>query len=353
MVVANKSRTAELKNHEANTFINHLEDNFSDDKSLNVPIDEHDEGWWESVLSDEERVLPGTRNRATNDISSISTKAITSYEEEASIRPVDWEYVQSIYHSDQIIQVSVSGYNRGGLLVESKNMYGFVPYSHLVEMTCQVDSERELFLAEYQGKELRLKVIECVPEENRIIFSERAALADAGKRTELFSSLQQGQITSGEVTNITEFGAFIDLGGVEGLIHISELSWGRVAHPGHILKLGQKVTVQIIEILPERCRIALSLKRLQENPWEHASSTHQAEDIVPVTITRVVSFGIFARMQTGLEGLIHISEIEMNGKSLRELYIVGQQIYARILHLDPKHQRLGLSLKSIGNTNND
>jgi small subunit ribosomal protein S1 len=224
-----------------------------------------------------------------------------------------------------------------------------VPYSHLVDMTCQTDVERERFLAEYVGKELRLKVIECVSDEGRVVFSERAARADAGRRTELFSSLRPGEIVSGEVTNITDFGAFIDLGGVEGLIHISELSWGRVVHPSNILQLGQKVEVQVLDILPERCRIALSLKRLQVNPWETVGQRFTTNDIVPATVTSVVSFGVFARLEEGLEGLVHVSEMDLDGAMVRDRYVEGQKINVRILHIDPQHQRLGLSLKLDGN----
>jgi small subunit ribosomal protein S1 len=216
-------------------------------------------------------------------------------------------------------------------------------------MTCQTDVERERFLAEYVGKELRVKVIECVPEEGRVVFSERAARADAGRRTELFSSLRPGEIISGEVTNITDFGAFIDLGGVEGLIHISELSWGRVVHPSHVLRLAQKVDVQVLDVLPERCRIALSLKRLQPNPWETVGQRYTTNDIVSATITSVVSFGVFARLEEGLEGLVHVSEMNLNGATVRDTYTDGQTINVRILHLDPQHQRLGLSLKLDGN----
>jgi small subunit ribosomal protein S1 len=182
------------------------------------------------------------------------------------------------------------------------------------------------------------------------VFSGRAARADAGRRTQLFSSLQVGDVATGEVTNVTDFGVFIDLGGVEGLIHISELSWGRVIHPAHILQLGQKVQVQVLDVLPERCRIALSLKRLQPNPWENVNQRYAVNDIIPATITSVVSFGIFARLEEGLEGLVHVSEMELgNGATVREFFQEGQQINVRILHMDSHHQRLGLSLKLNGN----
>jgi small subunit ribosomal protein S1 len=341
MVVANKSRSPES----------------SQPEQIEFPSPERDEGWWQSVLADEERVaqppLGGHYIRISADgLTETTKKTVQQVDTVVDIPPADWDFAEAVYKQDQIICLCVSGYNRGGLLVENDKLRGFVPYSHLVDMTCQTDLERDNFLAEYVGKELRLKVIECVPEEGRVVFSERAARSDAGRRTELFSSLRQGDIVTGEVTNITEFGAFIDLGGVEGLIHISELSWGRVVHPAHILQLGQRVKVQVIDILPERCRIALSLKRLQSNPWEFVSTRYTANDIVPATITSVVSFGVFARLEEGLEGLVHVSEMELDGAAVRDSYSEGKRINVRILHMDPLHQRLGLSLKLDGTNTN-
>jgi small subunit ribosomal protein S1 len=190
-----------------------------------------------------------------------------------------------------------------------------------------------------------LKIIECIPEKGRIVFSERSARSDAGRRPQLFSSLQVGDVTTGEVTNITDFGAFVDLGGVEGLIHISELSWGRVTHPSNILKLGQKIEVQVLEILLERCRIALSVKRLKPNPWETITQRYSVNDVVPAIITSVASFGVFARLDEGLEGLVHISEMEPEGLVVKETFKEGQRINVRILHIEAQHHRLGLSLK--------
>ena len=312
------------------------------------PFDDRDEGWWDSVLADEERFSSVPRPRNPVGAAQVGSKSEPQNDPVVEISQADWSIAENIFKQDQIVSLNVSGFNRGGLLVENDRLRGFVPYSHLVEMTCQTDVERDNFLATYVGKELRLKIIECVPEEGRIVFSERAARADAGKRTELFSSLHQGEILRGEVTNITEFGAFIDLGGVEGLIHISELSWGRVVHPSQILHLGQEVEVTVIDILPERCRIALSLKRLQANPWADVNTRYSANDIVPATITSVVSFGVFARLDDGLEGLIHVSEMSLGGASVRELFSDGQKIKVRILHVDSQHQRLGLSLKLDG-----
>ncbi len=323
---------------------------------LEVSEETRDEGWWESVLSDEERFAFGQRSRPVQVLdetprAKLSSAPIVSVAEEAAdaTPSVDWAYAEAVYKQDQVIALSVSGYNRGGLLVEGGNLSGFVPYSHLIDMTCQPDAERESFLSRYLGKQLSLKVIECIPDEGRMVFSERAARAGTGRRAQLFSRLRPGEIVNGEVTNITDFGVFVDLGGVEGLIHISELSWGRVVHPAHLVQLRQQVEVQVLDILPERCRIALSLKRLQTNPWETVHQRYAVNDIVLATITSVVSFGIFARLEDGLEGLVHISEIASGALPVRESYQDGQKINVRILHIDPAHQRLGLSLKLGGN----
>ncbi len=324
-----------------------------------IPTETRDEGWWQSVLADEERFVTNHRPRATQPTpppaaTEPKTRPATTDPDPAPVAQapaieIDWEYAMAVYKQDQVTSLRVTGYNRGGLLVEGERVHGFVPYSHLVDMTCQTDSERENFLARFVGNELSLKVIECVPDEGRVVFSERAARAGAGRRAQIFSNLRPGEITSGEVTNITDFGVFIDLGGVEGLIHISELSWGRVIHPSHILQLGQTVEVQVIDILPERCRIALSLKRLQANPWESVTQRYAVNDIVPAIVTSVVSFGVFARIEEGLEGLVHVSEMDLDGRPVREVFAEGQKINVRILHVEPSHQRLGLSLKLNGN----
>ena len=191
-----------------------------------------------------------------------------------------------------------------------------------------------------------MKVIECVPEDERVVFSERAAQSEPGKRAELFNALQPGQNVKGVVTNITDFGVFVDLGGVEGLIHISELSWGRVLHPNQIVKMGSTIDVQVLDLAPERCRVALSLKRLLPNPWQNAAVDFPKGCIKPATITSVLSFGAFARLDAGVEGLIHASEIPMeDGKSLKEILSEGQAVQVRVLHLDPAHQRMGLSMR--------
>jgi small subunit ribosomal protein S1 len=293
-----------------------------------------DEGWWASVLAEEE-------NR--NVCPSVRTPKLV----EAGKSLPDWECALSLFHQDEIIPLNVTGFNRGGVLVEGQGLNGFVPCSHLVDLPYQSDEEcREDFLASYIGRVLRVKIIECVPEEGRLVFSERAARAEPGKRPELFHTIHTGHHLSGDVTNVTEFGVFVDLGGVEGLIHISELSWGRVSHPSQICQVGQHVEVQVMEVAPERCRIALSLKRLLPNPWETAQQSYPINMVVPAVVTTLVPYGAFARLEEGLEGLIHASEIPLPPKCvIRDILSPGQRVQVRILQVDATRQRLGLSMK--------
>ena len=310
------------------------------------PMPMIDEGWWSSVLAEESRSAahaPVHSAGGSGLEDSEGAKSSASEKKPAT----NWIQVKDLYLRDQIIDLSVTGHNRGGLLVEGDGLYGFVPFSHLVDLAGKVETvDRDHDLESYVGRSLRLKVIECVPEDGRVVFSERAAQSEAGKRAELFHALQPGQRVSGAVTNITDFGVFIDLGGVEGLIHISELSWGRVSHPTQIVKMGDVIDVQVLELAPERCRVALSLKRLLPNPWQTAAADFPEGCIKLAVITSVLSYGAFARLDAGVEGLIHASEIpQAENKLLKDTLSEGQSVQVRVLHLDPAHQRMGLSMR--------
>lgn len=292
-------------------------------------IDDDDEGWWEAVLADESR-FPAAE---------VPEKAAEPLPEEEIF--IDWAKAQALYEQDAVVTLNVTGHNRGGVLVEGENLKGFVPFSHLLKMQDEEPGDqRETTLASYAGETLTLKVIECVPEEGRIVFSERAAQAGAGRRRQLFKTLTPGKRVYGDVTNVTDFGVFVDLGGVEGLVHISELSWGRVGHPSDLVQMGSQIEVQILDVSPERCRVALSVKRMHENPWEKAAERYHPNQIVDATVTAQVSFGIFARLEDGIEGLVHTSEMPAEKQNIR----VGDQIRLRVLHVDPKKQRMGLSM---------
>lgn len=306
-------------------------------KSLNNVVEmeqeELDEGWWAAVLADEE-----------SSKGDLSDPFLGSNLSEDLIQ-VDWDRVRAIYENDEIVDLQVYSHNRGGLLVQDDGIQGFVPVSHLVEMPCGIDEdERKTTLSEYIGKTLSLKVIECEPSLDRIVLSERAAQAGEGRRKQLFSSLRVGDTVKGRVTNVTEFGVFIDLGGVEGLIHVSELSWGRVQHPGDILGIGDCAEAMVLQINEDTSRVALSYKRLQPNPWEVVATSYSSGDQVEAIITSITRFGIFARLNEGIEGLIHISSIQLEQpyQSLESVFFPGDKIQVQILHIDPDRRRLGL-----------
>jgi small subunit ribosomal protein S1 len=320
-----------------------------------VPVDD---GWWASVLAEEERYkhppVPPRPPKVNEEWSRSVEKPVekntgvvkTNGSKMTPAFSANWEQVKNLYHADQIVTLNVTGYNRGGLLVDGEGLAGFVPFSHLVELAGSEPVDRDRALSAYVGRQLRLKVIECAPEDGRVVFSERAAQVEPGRRSEIFQSLQPGQRVYGQVTNITDFGVFVDLGGIEGLIHISELSWGRVIHPNQILRLSQDVEVLVLEVAAERCRVALSLKRLSDNPWRNAGRDFSVNQVVSAIVTSVVSYGAFARLDVGVEGLIHASEIPINeGRAVKDYLAEGQRVDVRILHVDAGRQRMGLSLK--------
>ncbi len=172
-------------------------------------------------------------------------------------------------------------------------------------------------------------------------------LMEPGKRSGLLHGLQKGALVKGVVTSLTDFGAFVDLGGAEGLIHISELSWGRVSHPNQIVRLGEQVDVQVLEISEERNRVALSLKRMSQNPWERAESDFAIDTLQPAVISSILPYGSFARLASGVEGLIHISKMPLGaGQTPRDILEEGQQVQVRVLYIDPVHHRIGLSLQT-------
>ena len=318
--------------------------NSSAKRKYENPMPVTDEGWWESVLAEERQYAPRPSQGAMKPKPAPQTR--TEPLPAVPAVQTDWDTIKDLYANDRIVEMKVSGHNRGGLLVEKDGVSGFIPFSHLIDLAGrEQESNRDISLEAYVGKMLRVKVIECVPEEGRVVFSERAALAEPGKRAELFHQLQTGSHVKGMITNVTDFGVFVDLGGVEGLIHISELSWGRVSHPSQIVKLGEEITVQVLDVSAERCRVALSLKRITSNPWERASTEFPVNTIHNAVITSVMSYGAFARIEAGVEGLIHASEMVLEpNQTPREVLFEGQEIQVRILHVDAAHQRMGLSL---------
>jgi small subunit ribosomal protein S1 len=310
-----------------------------------------DEGYWEALLRDgengpaappppqeglwkNESVLPLSNSRAAAE--SIDVQG-------------QWEIVREAMERGKVIELSVVGCNRGGVLVGWNGLRGFVPASHLVNLSPSAnEEERYGELQRLVGSQLRLKVIELDPERERFILSERASTLDENHRQELLDTICPGDICHGRVTNLCSFGAFVDLGGVEGLVHVSELSWGRIEHPSDVLETDQSIEVYVLNVDRRRGRVGLSTKRLQPDPWQLVEEQYHVGQVVRGVITHVVDFGAFAQVEEGLEGLIHVSELaEGNFIHPRNVVQEGDTVTARILNIDGERRRMGLSLRQV------
>ena len=240
----------------------------------------------------------------------------------------------------------MAGWNRGGLLVRWDRLQGFVPTSQLSDIPVFEDDElRDEKLASWVGEVLRLRVIELDRSRNRLVLSERATAWGPKDGERLMSVITPGETRVGYVSNICDFGAFVDLGGIDGLIHISELSWGRVTHPGELLSIGQRVEVSVLAVDKENGRVALSTKRLRPNPWATVDERYGVGQTTEAIVTNVVDFGAFAQLEEGLEGLIHISEMsEAQVEHPSDVVSSGDHVLVRILRIDSANHRLGLSM---------
>jgi small subunit ribosomal protein S1 len=272
-----------------------------------------------------------------------------SHQERDSDSDSLWALAHTLLETGEVLELKVADYNRGGLLVDWDGLRGFVPASHLLGFSSYLDEEsRRSELARRVGECLKLKIIELNAQERRFILSERVATDEAQRRVELLAQVQPGDVLQGCVTNLCSFGAFVDLGGVEGLIHISELSWGRIDHPRDVLKSGQLVDVYVLNVNPDQGRVGLSLKRMLPDPWETVDDRYEPNQLIKGIITNVVSFGAFARLEEGLEGLIHVSELaEGNFLHPRNVVQEGDEVVARVLSVDGQRRRIALSLRQV------
>lgn len=261
-----------------------------------------------------------------------------------------WRVLQQSFDDNEVLHAKVTNYNKGGLLVNLDGVRGFVPASQVSGISRGPETQKQSDMAKMVGTSLPLKVIEINRNRNRLILSERQAVQEAreGRKDELLSALKEGDIRTGRVTSVCDFGAFVDIGGADGLVHLSEISWSRVKHPNEVLKPGDSVQVYILSIDNERKRIALSIKRTQDEPWTNVNERYQLGQIVNGTITQLSSFGAFARIEDGIEGLIHVSEMgDGQAQHPREVVQEGQEIQARIIRIDPQRKRMGLSMRQV------
>ena len=319
-----------------------------------------DEGYWQALLAQGEiapEVAPPADPQETFHILDLELQAVLPArqripdEERHSDSEQGWSLAQTALEQRESFRLKVSGANRGGLRVDWNGLPGFIPASHLKEMPRGQDPhERAAELVRHVGESLMVRLIEVDPQQNRLVFSERAAVSDQAPSA-IRHNLRPGQVRRGTVTNLTSFGAFVDLGGIEGLIHISELSWDRVRNAAEVLHPGQEVEVYVLSVNPGEGRIALSLKRMRSNPWLEVESRYQVGQLVEGTVTNVVGFGAFVRLQEGVEGLIHISELA-EGSLMHPRNVVheGDIVRVRVLTIEPANQRLALSLRQVRDT---
>ncbi|MFN8441085.1 MAG: S1 RNA-binding domain-containing protein [Caldilineaceae bacterium] len=262
----------------------------------------------------------------------------------------DWIVAQEMMESGEVSEHRVLGHNKGGLTVEFGHLRGFVPSSHLIDMPRNIsDEHRQAEFDRRVGQKIKTKVIEVDPKRRRLVMSQMLAEREvrSKQREKLMDRLVVGAVVQGVVRSLRPFGAFVDLGGIDGLLHVSEIGWSQVAHPKDELTVGQKIDVQIIRI-DDNQRIALSRKRVLPNPWDNIESRYTVGSIVPATITRVVDFGAFAQLEPGVEGLIHLSEIaDITVAEPLKTIRVGDHVMAKVLRVDNKRQRIGLSIRQV------
>jgi small subunit ribosomal protein S1 len=263
-----------------------------------------------------------------------------------------WRIAEEQYKSNELLKARVIDYNKGGLIVDVSGIRGFVPISQILNLKREEvasggdNQETAAKLQNMKDKELQLKIIEINRARNRLILSERLAAQEwrQRRREELLEELKPGEVRRGVVSNLANFGAFVDLGGADGLVHISQLAWSRVNHPSEVLKVGQEVEVQVLSVDKEKKKIALSIKRAEVDPWTTVEQRYTPGQVVTGTITKIAPFGAFARIEDGIEGLIHLSEL-MPGMDPKSSLHEGQQLQLRILRIDAERRRLGLSLR--------
>lgn len=263
----------------------------------------------------------------------------------------DWLKAEKMMASGELYEGEIAGYNRGGLIVKFGKIRGFIPASQIVGLPKRLKEEqRHQRLAAMVGQKTGLKVIEVDRQRRRLIFSQRRAQRAWQEvlRERVITGLREGEVRHGRVTSVTDFGAFVDLGGADGLIHVSELAWGRVDNPRQVLKVGDEVDAYVLSVDRERKRIALSLKKLQPDPWTLADERYREGQLVEGRVTRVMDFGAFIELDSGIEGLLHAREM-IGTPELKPADIVhpNETLLVKIIRIDSKRKRLDLSARQV------
>ncbi|TCK08179.1 30S ribosomal protein S1 [Marinobacterium mangrovicola] len=266
----------------------------------------------------------------------------TRLSREKAKRAEAWEVLQTKFEAEETVKGYISGKVKGGFTVSINNIQGFLPGS-LVDVRPIRDIDH------LEGKELEFKLIKLDPKRNNIVVSRRAVLqeANSAQREELLATLEEGQIAKGYVKNLTNYGAFIDLGGVDGLLHITDMAWKRISHPSEMLTPGDEITVKIIKFDKESGRISLGLKQLSADPWDDIKARYPAGSKVAARVTNLTDYGCFASIEDGVEGLVHVSEMSWTNKNIHPSKIVniGDEVEVMILDVDEERRRISLGIK--------
>lgn len=271
---------------------------------------------------------------------------------ERALEADDWERASELMQSNSVFEGTISGFNKGGLIVNLGRLRAFVPASQISmtrRMAYQGDTPEQKW-GEMDGEPIASRVIEVDRQRRRLILSEKAASQESREslKERLLEELQVGETRTGRVTSLADFGAFVNINGADGLVHLSEISWDRINNPNEFLEVGQEVKVKVISVDKERKRIGLSLRQLQEDPWLDKIANFQVGHLVEGTVTRLAKFGAFARINDDLEGLIHVSELsEKRIEHPKEIVAEGDQVTLRIIKIDEKRRRIGLSLRKV------
>ena len=338
----------------------------ADPEGIYLDIGHKEEGF---IPPNEMRTLESGQLEAINEGDPLIAFVIRPDSQDGPILSIDkakgeegWRDLQKYMEADETIEGKIIGFNRGGCILEVANVQGFVPMSQLVTISHDNfnqssedtgDTEDSSAGSEFVGSPLTVKVLEVNRSRNRAIFSERSAMREQreAQKAALIEELHEGEIRKGRVTGISNFGAFVDLGGADGLIHISELSWGMVNSPEEIVNVGQELDVYVLRVDRDTMKIALSLRRMQPEPWDTIYDRYQVGDVVSATVTKLADFGAFARLEDSIEGLIHVTELTNAVVTHpREVVSEGDAIKVKILRIEMERKRLGLSLKQADET---
>ena len=342
----------------------------ADPEGIYLDIGHKEEGF---IPPNEMRTLDSGQLEEINEGDSLIAFVIRPDSQDGPILSVDkargeegWRDIQKYMEADEAVEGKIIGFNRGGCILEVANVQGFVPMSQLVTISHDnfkqsVDDQSEAGdsvsegaeESEFIGSPLTVKVLEVNRSRNRAIFSERSAMREQreAQKAALIEELHEGEIRKGRVTGISNFGAFVDLGGADGLIHISELSWGMVNSPEEIVTVGEELDVFVLRVDRDTMKIALSLRRMQPEPWDTIYDRYQVGDVVAATVTKLADFGAFARLEDSIEGLIHVTELTNAVVTHpREVVAEGDAIKVKILRIEMERKRLGLSLKQADET---